>query len=145
MDFPVLLTPQAGGFLVTFRDVPEALTQGASVTEALEEAKDALHTALEFYWEDRRRMPVPSAAEVGEHLVTLPASVAAKVFLLDALVETETTPAELARKLLVRPQEVTRILDLHHVTKIDTLQDALDAVHRRLQLSVVTAARVDVL
>jgi antitoxin HicB len=35
-----------------------------------------------------------------------------------------------------RPQEVTRLLDLHHPTKIDTVAAALLALGRRLELSL---------
>ena len=33
-----------GGFVVTFRDIPEAITQGKTVEDALVMAKDALET-----------------------------------------------------------------------------------------------------
>ncbi|HSW17011.1 MAG TPA: hypothetical protein VLJ86_07280 [Ramlibacter sp.] len=34
-------------------------------------------------------------------------------------------PAELARRMNARPQEVTRLIDLHHPTEIDTIAAAL--------------------
>lgn len=34
----------------------------------------------------------------------------------------------------MKPQEVTRIVDAHHATKIDTLADAFVALGRRLEL-----------
>ena len=48
--YPCILTPEpeAGGFSVSFPDVPEALTCGDCRTEALEEAEDALAVALSF-------------------------------------------------------------------------------------------------
>jgi hypothetical protein len=45
---------------VTFPDVPEAITFGANEEEALRHAVDALETALSFYVEDRKPLPVPS-------------------------------------------------------------------------------------
>lgn len=44
----VLEAAPAGGFVVSFPDVPEAHTQGAEKDEALAQAVDALETALEF-------------------------------------------------------------------------------------------------
>jgi antitoxin HicB len=41
-----------GGFVVTFRDIPEAITQGENETEAMEMAQDALVTAFDFYFDD---------------------------------------------------------------------------------------------
>ncbi len=48
-------------------------------------AQDALVTAFDFYFEDRREIPAPSAE--GEAFVEVPASVAAKVLLLNTLVQ----------------------------------------------------------
>ena len=43
MDFPALFEPDpGGGFTVTFRDVPEAITQGDTIEEARAAAADAL-------------------------------------------------------------------------------------------------------
>lgn len=95
-------------------------------------AQDALVTALDFYFEDRREIPSPS--EVGEAFVEVPASVAAKVLLLNAVVQQGISNADLARLINTRPQEITRILDLHHSTKIDTIQKALSALGKRLEL-----------
>ncbi|HAJ8803777.1 TPA: type II toxin-antitoxin system antitoxin HicB, partial [Escherichia coli] len=52
MRYPVTLTPAPeGGYMVSFVDIPEALTQGETVAEAMEAAKDALLTAFDFYFE----------------------------------------------------------------------------------------------
>lgn len=96
-------------------------------------AQDALVTAFDFYFEDRRKVPQPSLT--GEDFVEVPASVAAKVLLLNAVVQQQVTNAELARLIGTRPQEITRVLDLHHSTKIDTIQKALAALGKRLELA----------
>lgn len=125
-----------GGFTVTFRDIPEAITQGDTREEARAMAVDALVTALDFYIEDARAVPAATPAQAGEEWVSLPLSVEAKVLLLNEMVQQRLRPADLARKLGVKPQEVTRIVDLHHTTKIDTLAEAFGAVGRRLELHV---------
>ena len=53
---------------------------------SLELASDALITAMDFYFEDRREVPAPSIPKRSDVLVDLPASVAAKVLLLNELV-----------------------------------------------------------
>jgi antitoxin HicB len=85
LAYPVTLTPdrESGGFVVSFPDIPEALTQGETIEEALRMAQDALESALDFYFEDRRAIPTPSKATFGQHLVELPASIAAKVLRLN--------------------------------------------------------------
>ena len=60
----------------------------------------------------------------------------AKVLLLNELLAQKVTNAELARRLGTTPQVVTRIVDLGHATKVDTIADALRALGRRLEISV---------
>lgn len=135
--FPAQVEPNGiGGFIASFKDVPEALTEAATVEELKENALDALVTAIDFYIEDRRAFPKPSAAAEEDLVVELPASVIAKILLLNAMIETNTRPVDLARKLGVSRQEVNRITDLHHATKIDTIARALHALNRKLNLSV---------
>lgn len=137
MNYPVRLTPaEEGGFVVTFRDVPEAITQGDDEADAMAMAKEALITAMDFYFEDKREMPLPSALKSGERLVALPPSLASKALLLNEMVRQEVTASELARRMGTIPQEINRIIDLHHTTKIDRIAQALDALGKRLQLSV---------
>lgn len=132
MRYPVTFDCDETGCAVLFTDIPEAMTGGETREEALAMAQDALVTAFDFYFEDRREVPPPSTE--GEYFVEVPASVAAKVLLLNAVVQAGITNAELARMIETRPQEVTRILDLHHSTKIDTIQSALKALGKRLEL-----------
>lgn len=134
--YPARVRPDGKGFMVTFRDIPEALTAGDTHEEAIEMAADALATAMDFYFEDKRQVPQPSASKRGEVLIALPASLSAKVLLLNQMLKDKVTPAELARKLHTTPQAVNRIVDLHHATKIDTIAAALDALGKRLVLSL---------
>jgi antitoxin HicB len=136
MKFPVILTPEAGGFVVTFPDIPEAITQGESFEEALKMAQDALETALEFYFDDKRAVPKPSKPAAGQPSVELPASLSAKVLLLNEMVRQDVRPAELARRLNATPQEVNRLTNLRHTTRIDGIDSALRALGKRLLVSV---------
>lgn len=124
------------GYMVSFADIPEALTGAPTRAAALEMAVDALTTAMDFYFEDRRAVPAPSAPKRGQVLVELPPSVAAKVLLLNAMIRQRIRPIDLARRMHVRAQEVNRLTDLHHPTKIDTIAVALKAMGKRLELSV---------
>jgi antitoxin HicB len=135
MQYPARFAPaKEGGFVVTFRDIPEAITQGDSIDEALAMAEDVLVSAMDFYFEDRRAVPVPSAPKRGDRLVELPPSVAAKVMLLNELIAAGLSNAELARRMGTRPQEVQRIVNLNHATKIDTIAAALAALGKKLDL-----------
>lgn len=137
--YPARLIPDGTGFAVKFRDIPEALTGGATREEAIDMARDALATAMDFYFEDKRVVPMPSAPKRGDVLIDLPASVAAKVLLLNAMLAQQVTAAELARRLHTRRQEINRVIDLRHTTKIDTIEAALAALGMHLQLSATPA------
>lgn len=138
MKFPALFDPAPeGGFTVTFRDVPEAITEGDTLEEAEAMALDALVTAMEFYFDDGRPVPAPSKAKAGERVVALPASVVAKVHLLNARLASKMKSVDVARAMGIKPQELARVYDLKHATKIDTVAAALLAMGYELQLAIV--------
>ncbi|EJN07805.1 hypothetical protein PMI40_01701 [Herbaspirillum sp. YR522] len=138
MKYPAHFEPdtEAGGFVVTFRDIPEAITQGDTEAEALAMAADVLLGAIEVYFDEKREVPAPSSAKRGEHLVALPASVASKVLLLNEMLSQKVAPSELARRLDTTRQEVNRLVDLKHATKIDRIEEALAALGKNLELAV---------
>jgi antitoxin HicB len=138
MKFPVkLLKEPEGGYTVTFPDIPEAITCGTSVEDALQHAKDALESAMDFYFEDRRPIPSPSRPKKGQYVVELPPSVAAKVLLLNEMAAQKVRPAELARRLKVTRQEVNRLTNSRHATKIDGIAAALEALGKSLEIRAV--------
>ena len=60
MDYkvPLLLTPQPeGGYTVTSPLLPELVTEGDSLSEALDNVKDALAAVIEIYQEQGRPLP----------------------------------------------------------------------------------------
>lgn len=135
MRYPIKFEHDETGWCISFPDIPEALTGGETKEGALSLAQDALVTAFDFYFEDQRAVPMPSAD--GDDFVDVPASVAAKVLLLNTMIATGTTQAELARRLGTRPQDVSRIVTLAHTTKIDTIEAALKVLGKRLEITVL--------
>ncbi len=134
MQYPVAYQQDGDGYLVTFPDIPEALTGGDSLEETRAAARDALITAFDFYFEDRRKVPLPGPV-TGEY-IDVPPSIEAKILLLNALLECGISYAELARRMGIQPQSVQRLVDLHHSTKIDTINRALAAIGKQLRLEV---------
>ncbi len=138
-NYPVTLTPDKkdGGFVVTFKDIPEAITQGDTVVQALAAAKEALECALDFYFENKRAVPAPSKPKRGQPVIELPASLSAKVLLLNEMIAQNVRPVELARRLKTTPQEVNRLTDVRHTTRIDGIATALQALGKQLDMRVV--------
>jgi antitoxin HicB len=138
MYYPAHFEPaEEGGFVVTFRDIPEAIAQGDDEAEAAREAESVLVSAMDFYFEDNRPVPKPSKAKMGERYIRLPASVSAKVLLLNEMLKQKVGPSELARRLGTLPQVVNRLIDLRHTTKIDKVEEALRCLGKRLELTTV--------
>ena len=130
--YPCCLTPEEEGFLVTFADVPEALTSGGDRGDALALAKDALAVALAGYVHERRDIPAPSRTAKGMELVPLPPVVAAKLALYTAMRAEGITKVALAARLGLSESAVRKLLDPDHRSHIGQVEKALKAVGRTL-------------
>ena len=130
--YPVRLRKDGEFITVSFPDIPEAHTFGNNREHALEMAKEALESAMDFYLEDKRPVPAPSKPKRGQEVVELPSSVAAKVLLLNEMLRQKVRPAELARRIGTTPQEVNRLTNIRHRTRIDGIDKALRALGKRL-------------
>ena len=128
---------EEGGFVVTFPDIPEAITQGEDEEDARLHAADVLESAIDGYIEDGIPIPAPSKLKRGQHLVELPASYAAKVLLLNEMRTQKIRPADLARRLRVTPQEITRLIDIRHTSRIDGIATALKALGKTMEIRAV--------
>ena len=137
MRYPANIKPDGKFFLVTFPDFPEAITQGDSIEDALIHAADVLESVLDHYIENSLPIPPPSKLRRGQHLVEVPASYAAKILLLNEMFSQKVRPAELARRLKVTPQEVNRLIDWRHTTKIDGIAAALKALGKTMEIRAV--------
>ena len=139
--FPALIEPgDKAGFVVSFPDVPEAITQGDDLDDAREMAEEALGLALLSYVARGRPLPKPKAARRGMVPVAVGPYVAAKLAVLEAFAEAGITKTELARRLGKDEKEVRRILDPRHTTKLVALVQALRVLGKRLVVAVEKAA-----
>ena len=120
-----------GSILVSFPDVPEALTEGETESEALAQAQDCLIAALGGYVGARRTIPRPSPAR-GRTTVSLPALTAAKIALYDAMRAQGVGNTALAVRLGISEGAVRRLIDLDHRSHIGQIETALRALGQRL-------------
>jgi antitoxin HicB len=137
MIYACKIKPDTKGYRVQFRDIPEALTGGDTLEDALHHAQDALLTALEFYFDDRRLVPTASQKKRGEHAVAIPALVAAKIELHNEMVVSNKKRSTLARELSLVPSGIDRLLDIRQPTKLETIEQALAIFGRRLEITTV--------
>jgi antitoxin HicB len=134
MRYPVNLSKDTdGSILVTFPDFPEAITYGDDNDDALSRAEDALETAIIARIEDWEDIPEPSK---GKHYVYLNATAAVKIMLYMAIKKEKIKKAELGRRVHWKRQQVDRVFNIKHATRIDALEEVATALNRRIEVTV---------
>lgn len=69
---PLVLSPQTeGGFTVTSPLLPELITEGDTIQEALDNVKDALAAVAELYDDTGRTLPANARIQDGDGTVWL--------------------------------------------------------------------------
>lgn len=92
--YPCVLTPdveEGAGYVVTFPDVPEAITGARTREESLCLAEDALAVALSAFVENREEIPVPSPVADGQDVVAVPPALAAELQLYMPILDPPAT------------------------------------------------------
>ena len=133
--YPCRLIPdreEGAGFVVTFPDVPAAITGARTRKESLVLAEDALVAALSVYVARRDDLPMPSPVADGQYLIAVPPLVAAKLALYTAMCEQRLTDAALADRLELSVSAVQKLVDPDHRSHISHVMKALRAVGRNL-------------
>ena len=125
-----------GFFLVTFRDLSFAVTDGKTHQEAMEAATDCLEEAIAMCIDDGLEVPLPSRQRRGEIGIVLPTLMAAKAALYITIKKKGLTKAAFARLLNVNEKEGRRLLDPHHKTKIPRINEALSALGNKLVIGI---------
>jgi antitoxin HicB len=135
LNYPITLHRDTNNsILVGFPDVPEANSVGDDEEQARVNAADALLTALEIYFDERRPVPLPSAPRKGQTTVRLPALPTAKVLLWNEMLAQKMRKADLARRLGVHMPQIDRLFDLNHPSRIDFVEKAAHALGKRIEV-----------
>ena len=136
--YPARIEDQgADGFLVTFPDVPEAITGADTLEGARAGAADALEEAILAYMAMGRAIPAPRQAGDQEELIVLDPVTAARAILAQAMRADRLSNVALAQRLGKSEGAVRRLTDGATGVKIDTVLEALAAVGRRTALSLM--------
>ena len=137
--YPANVLQEADGITVTFPDVPEAITCGTTQAEAMERAADALIRALASYFGDDRATPPPSAPRE-RPVIGVTALEATKLALHDAMLAAGVSNVELAHRHGLDEKAVRRLRDPLRRSDIGTLETALRALGKRVEVTVRDAA-----
>ena len=140
--YPATIKRDGNSFTLIFPDIPGAHTNGDTREDAVAHAPDALHTAVSMLMEKNLDIPAPSAARrKSVVLVGLPSVISdAKTGLYMALRASGLRKAELARRMGIHKQQVDRLLDIDHASRIEQLEAAFAALQMRLTVAIQPAA-----
>ncbi|MBI4876126.1 MAG: type II toxin-antitoxin system HicB family antitoxin [Acidobacteria bacterium] len=142
VQFPVILEPdEKSGWTVLFPDLPYGVTQGDTVGECLTRAQEVILLVLEDLMAGNKPIPVPRRRRGRRvHYVTLPLLESAKIELHESMRAGGVTKAALARRMKLHRQQVDRLLDLGHGSRLDQVEAAFAALGKRLSFTVEDAA-----
>ena len=129
--YPCDMTPdveEGYGFLVTFPNVPPAITGGDTWEESLFLADDAIIAALGIYIHRGRDIPAPSRLRDGQVLITVPPLQSAKLALYSAMRERGVSKTDLAAALGVSESAIVDLLDLDFDSTETQVDEAMKAV-----------------
>ena len=83
--YPAKVVQDGKFFVITFRDVPQAITQANSKEEIVSASVDLLKDVVSIYMDNGDAFPLASARQKGEVLIELPLSFAAKIVLYNTM------------------------------------------------------------
>lgn len=139
--YPAQFTPDEGGdYMVRFRDLPEAITSGRDMADAIEQAADCLQEALAGRLVRREAIPRPSKQRRGERRIPVAMYLAPKLALFSAMERSGVNNSELARRLGLTELIVRRMLNPKHETKTAKIEAALRALGKEAVVHVSDAA-----
>jgi antitoxin HicB len=125
---------KAGGYTITFRDLPEAITQAEDLADARMQDTDCLEEAIAGRIRLEEPIPEPSKIRKNELPVSVSALMAAKAAICLAIKEGKISKSELAKRLKCNEKEVRRLLDPKHKSKIERIEAALEVLGKSLFL-----------
>ena len=138
MRYPVKIERDDNGtYLVTFPDVPGAVTYGDTREQASQRAPDAVLTVFDALMKDRRDIPEPSPTN-DRPSIELPALEVIKIGIYRAMRDAHVSKSELARRLDWHLPQVDRVLQMRHASRLDQVESALGVLGRQLEVRVVT-------
>lgn len=127
---------ETNSYEISFVDFPDI--QGVAYCEEdIElEAADTLITGLVDFISSRTLIPEPTKSDNEAIQVHLPILSCLKIALHNAIIQTKTRKSDLARKLNLNSQQIDRLLDIEHASKIDALEQALYLLGHEVKVTV---------
>ena len=139
LKYPCYLTKGDNGDVILECFAPSITTFG-TLEEAVADMHSIMMDLLGEAFEMREPFPLPETdgSHEGERIeVTLTATETLKIYLINAMIETGMRPIDLAERLNIARQEVTRIINPRYRTGLETLDRAIEATGKHVKLTIV--------
>ena len=137
--YPAIIEKDEDGrFFVTFPDLPEAVTEGENLEEALFNAQEVLTLTLEGRYDEKLHIPIPTKKVKGAHWIA-PALRVQSAFLLK-IARHKKTLAELARALETSWPAVARLENPRHTPNLRQLEKAAAALGKQVVIDFIDEA-----
>jgi antitoxin HicB len=137
-DYPLSIRRVERGYSVRSLDFPERSGIAPTLKAATDRGRAYVIEGIAGRIAARKDIPYASAAE-RRPTVTLPTLTIAKIALYRAMREQKVSQSELARRLGCDPKQIRRLIDPANSSRQEQLDAALEAVGRRLVITIAEA------
>ena len=136
LAYPITLEEEGSALIATSPDFPELTIMGTDREEILDRVVSALQEAIADRIHRQEDVPEPSE---GDTFAVLPTLASVKVILYEEMRDQGITKPELGRRTGWYWQQVERILDVRHRTRLDLMETAFEAVGKKLYVAAAEA------
>ena len=136
LAYPAHIEKQDDGYLVTFPDLENVMTYGATIDEALHNAEEALNGCIEADFERNFVIPSPSAIAGKTYCVPVAAHISVAIMLRTLRADRPQT--EVARQLNISYQVYQRLENPRKANPtVKTLEKIARVFGKRIELGFV--------
>lgn len=130
-----------GGYVATFPDFGYGVTQGESLEEVMEMARDLLMLTIGDFIRSGKPLPAPKRRRGAKFRpVPLTALQCAKVDLYNTFLTSGLKKAEFARRVGIPKTHIDRLFSLRHRSGLDQIESAFAALGKQLHVEARNAA-----
>lgn len=140
LHYAINYTKVPEGIQANFLDFPGLSATAPDADTILDAAYSTLIDKLMNYMEAGVPVPLPEV-EPDQFYVALLPSIVAKVLLHNMAVEQHRSRSWIASQMGVTRQVMTRLFNLRETTKVETIQNALDALGYEMNITIEPRAR----
>ncbi|EIP9221089.1 hypothetical protein LT875_002536 [Salmonella enterica] len=139
MNYAITYRKHEDGYAGQFADF-KILVLADTAEQVQKDAYDNLIDHLMGFMEAGQPVPLPIAEPNPSSVALLP-SIAVKVLLHNLALEQNKSRSWIASQMGVTRQVMTRLFNLRETTKVETLQNALNALGHEMKIEIVPSVR----